>query len=110
MKGFEPGDREALATLLETAAIVASGPAWQPLGGAKSRTSPGVSSCRARLGSTDRPLSLACCEPATLARLFGHLPLSVGVANLRDFADRLQVWPALHHAGGAGCGLRRVCR
>jgi HAD superfamily hydrolase (TIGR01484 family) len=36
--------------------------------------------------------------------MFAHFPLSVGVANLLDFAGRLRVWPAYlaHSARGAG--------
>ena len=36
--------------------------------------------------------------------MFGHFPLSVGVANLMEFADALTVWPAYltHAARGAG--------
>ena len=43
-------------------------------------------------------------------RMFGHFPLSVGVANLREFADRLQTWPAFITAGARGDGFAEVAR
>ena len=40
--------------------------------------------------------------------MFGHFPLSVGVANLRDFAARLQHWPAYMTTGERGGGFAEV--
>ena len=40
--------------------------------------------------------------------MFGHFPLSVGVANLRDFADRLHTWPAYLTEGERGAGFAEV--
>lgn len=37
--------------------------------------------------------------------MFAHFPCSVGVANLRDFAARLQVWPAWITAAARGAGF-----
>jgi len=41
-------------------------------------------------------------------RMFGHFPLSVGVANLLQFADRLTVWPAYLTRGERGAGFAEV--
>jgi HAD superfamily hydrolase (TIGR01484 family) len=40
--------------------------------------------------------------------MFGHFALSVGVANLRRFADRLTTWPAFITAGERGDGFAEV--
>jgi hypothetical protein len=40
--------------------------------------------------------------------MFGHFPLSVGVANLLRFADQLAVWPAFLTAGERGAGFAEV--
>jgi len=40
--------------------------------------------------------------------LFAHFPLSVGVANLRQFADRLTVWPAWITQSDRGKGFCEV--
>jgi HAD superfamily hydrolase (TIGR01484 family) len=40
--------------------------------------------------------------------MFEHFPLSVGVANLRDFADRLRVWPAYIAQAERGAGFAEV--
>jgi HAD superfamily hydrolase (TIGR01484 family) len=40
--------------------------------------------------------------------MFGYITLSVGVANLLDFADELQVWPAFLTAGARGAGFSDV--
>lgn len=40
--------------------------------------------------------------------MFGHFPLSVGVANLLQFADRLTVWPAYLTRGERGAGFAEV--
>jgi len=40
--------------------------------------------------------------------MFGHFPLSVGVANLTRFADRLTVWPAYLTRGERGAGFAEV--
>ena len=40
--------------------------------------------------------------------MFGHFPLSVGVANLRRFADQLHTWPAYISDGGRGVGFAEV--
>ena len=40
--------------------------------------------------------------------MFGHFPLSVGVANLRRFADQLHTWPAYVTAGERGAGFAEV--
>ena len=40
--------------------------------------------------------------------MFGHFPLSVGVANLRDFADRLHTWPAYIADAERGAGFAEV--
>ena len=37
--------------------------------------------------------------------MFGHFPLSVGVANLRDFAGQLVTWPAYITRGARGAGF-----
>lgn len=37
--------------------------------------------------------------------MFGHFPLSVGVANLQRFADQLHVWPAYLTRGERGVGF-----
>jgi HAD superfamily hydrolase (TIGR01484 family) len=42
--------------------------------------------------------------------MFGHFPLSVGVANLLDFADALSVWPAYITQGARGAGFAEVAR
>jgi HAD superfamily hydrolase (TIGR01484 family) len=42
--------------------------------------------------------------------MFGHFPLSIGVANLRQFADRLHTWPAYLAAGERGAGFAEVAR
>ena len=40
--------------------------------------------------------------------MFGHFPLSVGVANLRRFADQLHTWPAYISDGERGVGFAEV--
>ena len=40
--------------------------------------------------------------------MFGHFPLSVGVANLLRFADQLTVWPAYLTRGERGAGFAEV--
>jgi len=40
--------------------------------------------------------------------MFGHFPLSVGVANLRRFADQLHTWPAYITDGERGAGFAEV--
>ena len=40
--------------------------------------------------------------------MFGHFPLSVGVANLRDFAAQLHTWPAYITEGERGAGFAEV--
>jgi HAD superfamily hydrolase (TIGR01484 family) len=40
--------------------------------------------------------------------MFGHFPLSVGVANLWHFADRLHTWPAYITQGERGDGFAEV--
>ena len=42
--------------------------------------------------------------------MFGHFPLSVGVANLLDFADALSVWPAYLTEAARGAGFAEVAR
>jgi HAD superfamily hydrolase (TIGR01484 family) len=42
--------------------------------------------------------------------MFGHFPLSVGVANLRDFAAQLHTWPAYLTDGARGAGFAEVAR
>jgi HAD superfamily hydrolase (TIGR01484 family) len=42
--------------------------------------------------------------------MFGHFPLSVGVANLMDFAERLSTWPAFITQGARGHGFAEVAR
>lgn len=42
--------------------------------------------------------------------MFGHFPLSVGVANLMHFADRLHTWPAFITDGERGRGFAEVAR
>jgi len=42
--------------------------------------------------------------------MFDHFPLSVGVANLRQFADRLHTWPAYIAEGERGEGFAEVAR
>lgn len=37
--------------------------------------------------------------------MFGHFPLSVGVANLMHFAEQLHVWPAYLTRGARGAGF-----
>lgn len=43
-------------------------------------------------------------------RMFGHFPLSVGVANLRHFAAQLETWPAYITDGERGEGFAEVAR
>jgi len=40
--------------------------------------------------------------------MFGHFPLSVGVANVRQFAAQLRVWPAYITQGERGRGFAEV--
>jgi HAD superfamily hydrolase (TIGR01484 family) len=40
--------------------------------------------------------------------LFGHFPLSVGVANLQRFAQQLEVWPRYITSGERGAGFSEV--
>ena len=40
--------------------------------------------------------------------MFGHFPLSVGVANLRRFEDQLHTWPAYLTEGERGVGFAEV--
>lgn len=40
--------------------------------------------------------------------MFGHFPLSVGVANLANFADRLTTWPSFITVGARGAGFSEV--
>jgi HAD superfamily hydrolase (TIGR01484 family) len=40
--------------------------------------------------------------------MFGHFPLSVGVANLLHFADRLHTWPRYLARGERGAGFAEV--
>jgi HAD superfamily hydrolase (TIGR01484 family) len=42
--------------------------------------------------------------------MFGHFPLSVGVANLRHFADRLHTWPAYITEGERGAGFAQLAQ
>jgi HAD superfamily hydrolase (TIGR01484 family) len=42
--------------------------------------------------------------------MFGFFPLSVGVANLREFAAQLTVWPAFITDGERGTGFLEVAR
>ena len=42
--------------------------------------------------------------------MFGHFALSVGVANLMVFADRLSVWPAYLTEGARGAGFAEVAQ
>lgn len=42
--------------------------------------------------------------------MFGLFPLSVGVANLMDFADRLHTWPAYLAPGARGEGFAQVAQ
>ncbi len=42
--------------------------------------------------------------------MFAAFPMSVGVANLRRFADRLQTWPAYIAEGERGAGFAEVAR
>jgi hydroxymethylpyrimidine pyrophosphatase-like HAD family hydrolase len=41
-------------------------------------------------------------------QMFGHFPLSVGVANLMRFAAQLTVWPAYLTRGERGTGFAEV--
>jgi HAD superfamily hydrolase (TIGR01484 family) len=42
--------------------------------------------------------------------MFGHFPLSVGVANLRHFADRLHTWPKYITDGERGAGFAQLAQ
>jgi HAD superfamily hydrolase (TIGR01484 family) len=42
--------------------------------------------------------------------MFGHFPLSVGVANLLDFAAQLVTWPAYLTQGARGAGFAEFAR
>jgi len=42
--------------------------------------------------------------------MFGHFPVSVGVANLLRFADELTVWPAYITRGERGAGFAEVAQ
>ncbi|RQP26599.1 HAD-IIB family hydrolase [Piscinibacter terrae] len=43
-------------------------------------------------------------------QMFGHFPLSVGVANLLAFADQLDVWPAYVTASERGAGFAEIAQ
>ena len=43
-------------------------------------------------------------------QMFGHFPLSVGVANLQQFAEQLTIWPAYLTRGPRGQGFAEVAR
>ncbi|HET6599754.1 MAG TPA: HAD-IIB family hydrolase, partial [Burkholderiaceae bacterium] len=43
-------------------------------------------------------------------QMFGHFPLSVGVANLLRFADELAIWPRYLTHGERGAGFAEVAR
>ena len=47
-------------------------------------------------------------DSANDQRMFGHFPLSVGVANLLEFADALTTWPAYLTRGARGAGFAEV--
>ena len=40
--------------------------------------------------------------------MFDHFPLSVGVANLRRFADQLHTWPSYLTKGERGAGFAEI--
>ena len=42
--------------------------------------------------------------------MFGHFPISVGVANLMEFASALTVWPAYITNGARGVGFAEIAR
>jgi hydroxymethylpyrimidine pyrophosphatase-like HAD family hydrolase len=42
--------------------------------------------------------------------MFGHFPLSIGVANLMAFADVLTVWPNYITQAARGAGFAEVAR
>jgi HAD superfamily hydrolase (TIGR01484 family) len=42
--------------------------------------------------------------------MFAHFPLSIGVANLLDFAARLETWPAYLTQGARGAGFAEVAQ
>jgi len=42
--------------------------------------------------------------------MFGHFPVAVGVANLREFAAQLTVWPAFITDGERGTGFAEVAQ
>lgn len=42
--------------------------------------------------------------------MFGHFPLSVGVANLLEFSDQLSVWPAFVTQEARGAGFAEVAQ
>jgi hypothetical protein len=42
--------------------------------------------------------------------MFAHFPLSVGVANLMDFAHKLKTWPTYITAGERGQGFVEVAQ
>jgi len=42
--------------------------------------------------------------------MFGHFPLSVGVANLLQFAEQLSVWPAYVTQEARGAGFAEVAQ
>jgi hydroxymethylpyrimidine pyrophosphatase-like HAD family hydrolase len=42
--------------------------------------------------------------------MFGHFALSVGVANLMQFADQLTIWPAYLTQGARGAGFAEVAQ
>jgi hydroxymethylpyrimidine pyrophosphatase-like HAD family hydrolase len=41
-------------------------------------------------------------------QMFGHVPASVGVANLQHFANQLHTWPAYLTEGERGAGFAEV--
>ena len=43
-------------------------------------------------------------------QMFGHFPLSVGVANLLAFADQLDVWPAYVTTSERGAGFAEIAQ
>jgi hypothetical protein len=43
-------------------------------------------------------------------QMFGHFPLSVGVANLLAFADQLDVWPVYMTTSERGAGFAEIAQ
>lgn len=61
------------------------------------------------LGLPDHPTAWAYVgDSANDGPMFAHFPLSVGVANVDNFLDRLEVWPRFRTPAEGGCGFAEL--